>query len=237
MTGILGNIANNTSQGADQEERVSSGGSRYDTSGCYTAIIKMAKVNVADSGAIGITLELEDADGNKTYITEWIQSGTAKGNKTTYTDKKSGDEINLPGFTKIKNLNFLINNVFGLPDSEPKQIQEYDYEAKQDALVNKDVVVSWIEKPIGICVQMTKEDKYNDEANFVVKPIVEHFYDPTTDLFGSEKMNSKPAENKAKFLEYISKNPEKDKRNKSKDSTSTANQNTSGNTTTANAGF
>jgi len=177
--GVLGDIANKANQGSDQEERVSSGGSRYSKSGCYTTIIKMAKVDIAQTGAVAIAVELEDAEGNKAFIKEWIQSGAktdeekAKGKleySTFYMDK-DGNQVNLPGLTKIKNLNFLINGIHGLPDSEPKQIKEYDWDAKQDVLVNKDVVTSWIDKPVGICVQITMEDKYNDEGNFVERPI------------------------------------------------------------------
>lgn len=234
---LLANIANEASTAEDQEETVSSGSSFIKESGCYIGVIKMAKVIQAGSGAVGIAIELETEDGKKANLTEWIQSGTEKGNKTFYVNKE-GKQINLPGFTKIKNLNFLINGVFGLPTGETKEIKEYDWELKQEVTVPREVITSWLGKPVGFCVQATLEDKYNDETSSVTKSNVEHFYDPVTEQFGSEKMHSKPAENLNKFKEYIEKNPVKDKRKKSKGSTA-GNTSTSGSqpTTPTDVGF
>ena len=239
--GILDNIANTAQAGTDQEERVSSGGSGFSESGIHMGVIKMAKVMEASSGAVGIAIEIETEDKKTARITEWIQSGDAKGNKTTYTDK-DGNEVNLPGMTKIKNLNFLLTGVFGLPSSEEKEIKEYDWDLKQEVSVRKDVVVPWLNRPIGFCIMMTMEDKYQDEANFTTKQIVEHFFDPVTDQFGSEKINSKPAEMRQKFLDFIEKTPIKDKRKKSKGATTeggaTTNTPAAGNAgSTTNAGF
>ena len=225
-------------QGVDQEERVSSGGSGITESGCYIAVVKMAKLVDAGSGAVGIAIELETEDGKKVRTTEWIQSGDAKGNKTTY-QNKDGNTMNLPGFTQAKNINFLLSGVFGLPTDQEKQIKEYDWENKQEITVTRPVIVDWINKPIGICVKMTMEDKYNAETEFTTKPIIEHYYDPLTNQFGSEKIGSKEAENKDKFLESIAKNPVRDKRDKSKNSqgSSTSQSNASTSQTTTNVGF
>jgi hypothetical protein len=184
----------------------------------------MAKVHVADSGAVAIVVEMEDEEGKKSRTQEWIQSGEKKNFSTTYVDS-NGNTCNLQGMSKVKNLNFLLTGVFGIPSAETKQIKEYDWENKQDVMVEREVILDWINKPIGICVQMTEEDKYNDETNSVTRPLIEHFFDPVTDQFGSEKIGAKPAELKAKFLEFIEKTPVKDKRKKSKGS-STAPQNT-----------
>lgn len=224
--------------GVDQEERVSSTGTGITESGAYVGIIKMAKVIEANSGAIGIAIEIQREDEKIARVTEWIQSGDAKGNKTTYTDKE-GNEVNLPGFTKIKNLNFLLTGVFGVPVSEDKQIKEYDWEQKKEVLVNREVVTDWLNKPIGFCIQMTMEDKYDNETTFITKSIVEHFYDAVTNQFGSEKINSSEATNLDKFKTYIEKTPIKDKRKRSKGATT--NEQGSGNTntpaTTETAGF
>lgn len=215
---ILAGIAAQAANGADQEEKVSSGGFGFEESGVYIGVIKMAKVLQASSGAVGIAIEIKTEDKKTARLTEWIQSGDTKGNKTTYTDK-DGNEINLPGLTKIKNLNFLITGVFGIPQSQLKEIKEYDWELKQEVSAQREVIVDWLDKPIGFCLMLTMEDKYNDESNFVTKQVVEHFFDPVTDQFGSEKIASKPAELKQKFLDYVSKNPVKDKRKKSKGAT------------------
>jgi len=229
---LLNSIASAEAQGQDQEERVSSTGSAIKESGVYVGVIKMAKVLQASSGAIGIAIEMETEDGKSARVTEWIQSGDAKGNKTYY--EKDGEKYNLPGFTKIKNLNFLINGVFGIPTAEEKEIKEYDWELKQEVPTKREVIVSWLNRPIGFCIQMTAEDKYNDETNSVDKSIVEHFFDPVTEQFGSEKINSQPAEKINKFKDFIEKTPLKDKRKKSKGSTgSTSNAQP----TTESAGF
>ena len=238
---LLANIAEKaqSTQAQDMEERVSSGSSkRIEESGCYTAVVTMAKLREAQSGAIGIDIELKTEDEKEIKITEWIQSGDAKGNKTTYTDKE-GNEVNLPGFTKVKNINFLINGVFGLPTGETKQIKEYSWDEKKDILVTREVITSWINRPVGICVQMTMEDKYNAENEFTTRPIIEHFYDAVTNQFGSEKMSSKEAELKEKFLTYIEKTPIKDKRKKSKGATeaSGATNNTQTTQTSTDVGF
>lgn len=223
------------SNAQDNEEYVSSGSNKIENSGAYICKINMAKVVHADSGAVGMSLELQTEDETKVYITEYFVSGNTKGNKTTYTDK-DGNEINLPGFSKVKALNFLLTGVSGLPNAEMKEVKEYDYDLKQEVSVNREVVLSWLNKSIGVCVQLSMEDKYNDETQTVTKIDVEHFFDPVTDQFSSEKISSKASEMKAIFLSRIEKTPIKDKRKKSKDSTPNS-SNKSKPLTTKDAGF
>ncbi len=220
----------------DQEERVNTGSSKIDKSGAYVCIVKMAKVIHANSGAVGLSLDLETEDGKKAYLTEYFVSGDAKGNKTTYTDKE-GNEINLPGFSKVKAINFLLTGVSGLPSGEIKTIMEYDFDLKQEVSVEREVVTSWLNRPIGTCIQLVMEDKYNNESTSITKVEVEHFFDPVTEQFSSEKIGSKPAEMKNVFIKRVEITPVVDKRKKSKGTAPSTGSTSAPAPTTEDAGF
>lgn len=183
-----------------QEERV--GGGAKVESGCYEAIIKMANLTESQGGAIGVKLSLETEDGISLTMTEYITSGTEKGVKTYY--EKDGKKFDLPGYAKIKGLNYLLNNVDGEPTNvEEREIKEYDYEAKAEITVRRRVILDFIGKPIGICLAVVNEDDYRDTTKSRIKKDIRHFFDPVTGKFKGEKMGNAEAENKQKFLDRI----------------------------------
>ena len=83
-------------------------------SGIYESIITMAYQGVSKNGAAFIALTLESngrTHSEKVYVT----SGDAKGNKATYTDKKSGKEKPLPGY--LLGSSFANLELIGIPSN------------------------------------------------------------------------------------------------------------------------
>ena len=79
-------------------------------SGLYEATVKTAYIRKTDSGAnmLEVDFILPPKEGTTEptlyHYSNCVKSGDEKGNKTTYTDKRSGKEIPLPGvvaFTKF----------------------------------------------------------------------------------------------------------------------------------------
>lgn len=83
-------------------EKARVGGGGFAT-GVLKATVTSNKLINADSGAIGLNVEIKDQTGYTHRLTEYFVSGKSKGNKTYYTDQ-SGNSKPLIGFTMINNL-------------------------------------------------------------------------------------------------------------------------------------
>ena len=210
---LLSKIVQDAQDVQAAEEYVATGSKKIDESGNYIAKINMAKMKESKGGAIGIDLEFETEDEKKVYDTIWI---TTKDQLTYYIDKE-GQKRELKGHAQVCALNYIINGVWGLPSAEVKQIKEYNWERKKEEHVEREVIMSWIGKPIGLCVQVTMEDHYNDQTKSLTRVSAEHFFDPVSHLFASEKKKGvTEPELYAKFAEKSEKTPVEDKREFSK---------------------
>lgn len=170
---------------AVEEDRIGGGSNKLSQTGKYDFIIKKAYMDSAKSGAVSLNLELETEDGKKLKVTEYV---TNKAKQTFYLDKE-GNKKFLPGFSKMKAIDYLIvKKDQEFPKAEKKTIMLYDYMAKKDIPQEKDVLTEWWGKPITALVMKKLEnkqvkgddDKYVDTAETREVFEVEHFLDPVT---------------------------------------------------------
>ncbi len=82
---------------------VSEGG--ITAAGVYKAVVEKAYVTKSSGGANKVNIEFaiqkEDGSEGKFFYGNYVSSGDEKGNKTTYTNKKTGKEMPLPGLVEV----------------------------------------------------------------------------------------------------------------------------------------
>ena len=215
--GLLSQIVNDQTDIQAAEEYVSTGGSKkYEVSGNHIMKINMAKLKESMGGAIALSLELEDEDGIKMYEDIWFTNKEKK----IYYIKQDGSKHELPGYGQVCGLNYLLTGVWGLPETEDKEIKEYSWERRKEEFVKREVAVQLIGKAIGVSVQVLLEDSYKDKTQPFTRVRAAHFFDPVTHLFASEKKAGKTEpELYNKFAEAAERTPVLDKREMSKGAT------------------
>lgn len=168
-----------------QEDRVPGGSGKLDKTGKYDFIIKKAYIETASSGAMSFVLHLETESGQSLRVQEYF---TNKSKETFYLDK-DGNKQFLPGFNKMKTLDYLITKKDNPnPNAEEKTILLWDNDLKKEVPTKKHVLVDWFGKPITALVMNVLENKQEKDASGVYKPIadtrnsmvVDHFLDPVT---------------------------------------------------------
>lgn len=100
MAGLLEQMDLNPEDFNDIKEQTA-GGNVLD-SGVYSMAINEAFIRKTDSGAKMLELSFVSDKGEDFKWSTCTQSGDAKGNKSTYTDKNSGKERDLPGVISLK---------------------------------------------------------------------------------------------------------------------------------------
>ena len=100
MAGLLEQMDVNPEDFNNIKEQTA-GGSVLD-SGVYPMIINTAFIRKTGTGAKMLELEFQTEDGQDFKWSTCTQSGDEKGNKATYTDKRSGKERDLPGVVSLK---------------------------------------------------------------------------------------------------------------------------------------
>jgi len=95
-------------------------------SGLYKMAIKLAFLKKSPSGALGLNMYYEDADGNNMREVLWVESGDAKGNRNYYVNGK-GEKRLLPGM-QIANAvaELAIGHTISELDTEEKVVSLYD---------------------------------------------------------------------------------------------------------------
>lgn len=169
------------------EDRVGGDFSRVDKTGLYNFTIEKAFAGQSDSGAYSVTIHFKEDNGAKFNVTEYITSGSAKGCKNYYLDK-NGNKNYLPGYNKIKNLDALIGFDRAYPKTTKGKIMLYDFDAKSELPVEKEVITEWIGKKVSALIIKRLEDKYSNPTEIATKFEVEHFLDYTTKQTRNEKV-------------------------------------------------
>lgn len=160
------NLNNETALEGDKDTL---GGGFLVDSGVHNMMIEMAYAGQSSKGALSLTLHLRSiADNSLVRSTIYVTSGTAKGTKNTYTDKETGKERPLPGFSLA---NSLCQVVLGknLSDvaQEEKVIKRYDAEAKTEVPQKTQVLVELLNQPVqaGIIKRTVDKMVWNQNAN------------------------------------------------------------------------
>jgi len=136
----------------------------FDYSGEFEVKSEVARVKIdsayidkADSGAMSFNVKFVKENGAFIDMQEWIKSGEAKGNKSTYTDKKNGKEKPLPGIINVQHFLKILGEDFkSIGEPKPFTMKVY----------GQDKEVKVFEKLRGqmlIVANEAYEDDYNDE--------------------------------------------------------------------------
>jgi len=144
----------------------------FDYSGEFKVESEVAKVKVdsayltkSQGGALAFNIKFVKENGSFIDMQEWIKSGDEKGNKSTYTDKKTGSERPLPGVNNM--LHFL--KIVG---EDIKSIGEPKTFTMK--VFGKNEGVKVFEKLRGktlIVANQAYEDDYNDEIKTRTKVV------------------------------------------------------------------
>jgi len=129
------------------EDKDTLGGSYVMNSGVYNMVIEGAHLDVSKGGAKFVKLHLEDSDGNRLKQDIYF---TSKTGKTTF------------GFNELNALSVLacgktLKEVGS--ETASKFVPVYDFNARKDVDVEKEVIVPWIGMPIKAGITHVKENK------------------------------------------------------------------------------
>lgn len=192
-----------------EEERDVIAGKVRDT-GLYPVILKYAyldesKPNAATNnpgGAYNINLVFDD-NGTEFKVTEYISSGKAKGQKSTYTDKNTKKERPLPGFSKMEAF-FKQFTGKGIAAQEGEEKQLKIWNGTEEVLQPRNVFMDVRDVPMILGIVKILEDKHNapGETREVIE--LDKFFDAegftanerkagTPAVFKDEWLKAKPA--------------------------------------------
>ena len=127
-------ILKNLNRPADLEGETDSVGSSILPSGLYDLTITKAFLIVSKGGANALALHAKTDSGVEIREDIYFTSGTAKGGKSTYTDKNTGKERPLPGLLLAESISLLTvgKKLDGLDEPENKVIKLYDHDASKE---------------------------------------------------------------------------------------------------------
>ena len=152
---------------AEEKDIIGGGGALE--SGMYLATIDVAYLDKAASGAIGMTVKATMEGGRNYRETFWIQSGDAKGNATTYQDKKTGEMRHLPGFTMGNSIARLgAGGELTELNSEEKLVGIYNYDAQKEVPTAVEVITDLTGKQVylGIVKQTVFKQAKQDNGSY-----------------------------------------------------------------------
>jgi hypothetical protein len=144
---------------AQSIERV--GGGYAWESGVYDAVVKMAYLDQSKGGAVSFTAVMENSSGKELKESFWIKSGTAKGNKTYYTNK-DGKDRPLPGYSLANSLCVAATGTSVakcIQSAEKKTINIYQPEAGKEMPTERPVLMALLNVAVKVAVHQTTEDK------------------------------------------------------------------------------
>ncbi|WP_038345673.1 hypothetical protein [Acinetobacter sp. A47] len=122
-------------------------------SGVYNAVIKMAYIQIADSGAVGINCTFgigEDEYKETFYVSN-------KEGKAYYVDKNSGEKKYLAGFLHMDAICCLAaKRALSEMDTESKMVKVYNKDAKQEVPTKVDVLVDLLDKEVKLAIIQQK---------------------------------------------------------------------------------
>lgn len=158
-------LANLTSDDTIAGEKDSVGGFILD-SNIYGGKVELAYIKTAPSGALALAFSIKTTDGKNVRGDFWMTSGTAKGCKNYYEDKK-GDKQYLPGYIMANALCLLttgkeINQL----EPEEKVIGLYNKEAKAEMPTKVPMLTEVVGQDIAFGLLKQLEDKTEKNPNW-----------------------------------------------------------------------
>jgi len=149
------------------QENDSLGGSRILESDVYDFTIDVAYIGESSGGAMSLNLQLVTSKKQEMKTTIYVSSGKAKGCKPTYTDKKTGDEVALPGFLQGNAICLLaLGKELHQLETETKTISLYNYDAKKEVPTEVAMITELLKQQITIGVLKQNVDKNKKNPAF-----------------------------------------------------------------------
>ena len=185
-----------------EEDRL--GGSFTVPTDVYMGGVKMAYIDAWKSGALFIGLELAMlVDGKERTHKEIITISNKEG-AFTYTDKKTGDAVPMPGYVMIDGL-FKAASGKGFLEQTPtvKGVKMYCSDAKAEVVKEREVFMDVIGKRVHLAITEQEVDKTaKDPVSGDYKPtgetrkenVLSKVFDGETKQTTGEKAAGKPAE-------------------------------------------
>ncbi|AUR97294.1 hypothetical protein NVP1238A_45 [Vibrio phage 1.238.A._10N.261.52.F10] len=138
------------------------------TTNVYPLTAKYMYLDKTEKGALMAYGEFETETGRSVRFSECLGSKKSGTFKTTYTDKRSGKEKPLPGYTKLLHLahamGIQVKDLSGLT-AEPKILKLYDYDAKKELPQEKKVITDFTGKAIQAAIYNQVETKMAKDGN------------------------------------------------------------------------
>ena len=144
--------------------------SRILDAGIYDAIIETAYTGVSSGGAISLTVNFKTATNQFLNQVIYLTSGTAKGKKTTYTDKRDGSEKALPGFVLGNSLALAASGkAIGVLESVEKMVSIFNYDLKKDVPTKVPMLMDLVGKHVklGVIKQIVDRNVKNNAGIYV----------------------------------------------------------------------
>ena len=164
-----------------------SGGDFVWDSGVYDTKVKLAYLDKAESGAISANFILADAAGKELKETQFIKSGNAKGNKTTY--EKDGKLYPLPGYSVVNSLCMAATGTSlsaCMAHLEKKHVKVYDATSKKEVPKERPVLMDLIGKPVKVAVSKLKVYKQKKNSKGIYEDTAETRFTNECKFFGNE---------------------------------------------------
>lgn len=136
------------------------GGSTVLESDAYDLNIDLAYLSESKGGALSLVVDFKGKNKEKLTQVFWMTSGTAKGGKNYYIDKKSGDKRYLPGFSAANSLcRLVVGKEIGSLNTQKKVINKWNYDLKKMAPTEVDMFMDLLGLPVTVGVIKQVVDK------------------------------------------------------------------------------
>ena len=152
-------------------------GSKFDpiATGVYPMVIKLAYFTESRGGATALNLVFKNADGTGPEVkqTMYVTSGTAKGKKNYYIDKKTGAKHTLPDMAKADGLHKLLADApLADVDVEKKIIKLWNFDEKGEVNTEVNMAMSLLDKSLLVGIVKKRQNKrvQNDAGDWVDGP-------------------------------------------------------------------
>lgn len=180
----------NLPTGVQAEEEKDTLGSGPLPSDVYAGMVELVYLDKAASGAKSINIHFKTKEGQSVRQTVYISN-----KKGEYTYERDGKQSPLPGYSQMDHF-FKALTGKGLNEQslEEKTIKIYDFEAKAEKPVQRQVFMGAINKPLAIGIILVSEEKTTKESNYKdgtgeFRELNEFhkFFDASSGLTNSEK--------------------------------------------------
>lgn len=195
--------AQQAAQNVTVEEKDTLGGSFTVPSNVYAGGVKMAYIDAWKSGALFISLELALlVDGKERTHKETITISNKEG-AFTYLDKRSGEQVAMPGYAMIDTLcKTITGKGFTEQVATTKGVKVYDAEAKGEVVQEREVFMDLLGKKIHFGILEQEVDK-------TAKDPMTSEYEPTGETKKENVLDKVFTEDKKTYLESVAQQESK----------------------------